>query len=187
MKKQGDFVIYSRNSVLINALVAFSRQVFLPEGPTEHLTLVYLDPAAASAAPTGEQLRNSIKVQADVPPLAEGAVNGWKEVDIASLLPLGWTAGLASAISAAEQMAKEATDPAAPASCTPESMAAQDEHDRATGNVNEKGETPHEAVEAEKAAPETPASFDPGGTGGVVVMDGGDFGKGLVTPATPSA
>lgn len=86
-KQQGGVVVYQRNSVAINALVAFSRQALVPDPQnpglllwTEHLTLVYLDPAAASAAPTGEQLRNSIKVQADVPPLAEGAVNGWKEV-----------------------------------------------------------------------------------------------------------
>lgn len=92
-KKQGDVIVYQRNGVAIQALVAFSRQVLLPEGPTEHLTVVYLDPAAASAAPTGEQLRNSIKTQADVPPLVENAVNGWKEVNVAAFLPEGWIAG----------------------------------------------------------------------------------------------
>ena len=85
-KKQSDFVVYVRNSVLIQALVAFSRQVFTPATQTEpassveHLTLVYLDPAANSLVPTGEQLRNAIKVETDVPPLVEGKMNGWAEV-----------------------------------------------------------------------------------------------------------
>lgn len=86
-KQQGDFITYVRNGVAINALVAFSRDVYTPATQTvpastvEHLTLVYLDPTAASSGiQTGEQLRSSIKVEFSVPPLTEGKVNGWKDL-----------------------------------------------------------------------------------------------------------
>lgn len=88
MKQHRDFVTYVRNGVEINALVAFSHDIYTPatqEYPahtTEHLTVVYLDPAMASVGiQTGEQLRGSIKIEFSVPPIAENKVNGWKEVE----------------------------------------------------------------------------------------------------------
>lgn len=84
--KHRDFVTYVRNGVEINALVAVSQTITTPatqEKPaftTEHLTLVYLDPASEAARMTGDQLRASIKTVFDVAPLVEGAVNGWKEI-----------------------------------------------------------------------------------------------------------
>lgn len=89
MKQHRDFVLYVRNGVAINALVAFSHEVFTPATQTvpastvEHLTLVYLDPiAAGNGIQTGEQLRSSIKVEFSVAPLTEGKVNGWKETGL---------------------------------------------------------------------------------------------------------
>lgn len=89
-KQHRDFVTYVRNGVAINALVAFSHDIYTPATQTEpavtveHLTLVYLDPAAASnSIPTGDQLRGSIKTEFSVPPLADGLVNGWKDVPYA--------------------------------------------------------------------------------------------------------
>lgn len=86
-KQQGDFITYVRNGAAINALVAFSRDVYTPATQTvpastvEHLTLVYLDPSAASSGiQTGEQLRSSVKTEFSVPPLTEGKVNGWKDL-----------------------------------------------------------------------------------------------------------
>lgn len=86
-KQQGDFITYVRNGAAINALVAFSRDVYTPATQTvpastvEHLTLVYLDPSAASSGiQTGEQLRSSVKTEFSVAPLTEGKVNGWKDV-----------------------------------------------------------------------------------------------------------
>jgi len=85
-KQHRDFVTYVRNGVEINALVAFSHDVYTPATQTEeaktveHLTLVYLDPASATnSIQTGEQLRGSIKTEFSVPPLIDGLVNGWKE------------------------------------------------------------------------------------------------------------
>lgn len=85
-KQHRDFVIYVNNGVAINALVAVSRGVFFPATQTEpaktieHLTLVYLDPAAQANIMTGDQLRNSIKTVFDVAPLGDGVVTGWKDV-----------------------------------------------------------------------------------------------------------
>lgn len=85
-KSHKDFVIFTRNGVDINALVVFSQDVitpatqFEPATNVEHLTLVYLDPSAASSRPTGDQIRNSMKLEFSVPPLTEGKVNGWKDV-----------------------------------------------------------------------------------------------------------
>lgn len=214
MKQHRDFVSYVRNGVAINALVAFSHEVFTPATQTvpastvEHLTLVYLDPTAASSGiQTGEQLRSSVKTEFSVPPLTEGKVNGWKEVDEYSLFPASvrlkdripfplkssgidgdagdWTqvgdgtgypetrgfqkvADTASALYRAlsnkpiaevetlltdaekDELADKATADL-PETVTPEAMAAQDEHDHATGNVDEEGRTPNEAIEQENA------------------------------------
>lgn len=249
MKQHRDFVIYVRNGVAINALVAFSRAVFTPATQTvpastvEHLTLVYLDPSSSSTQ-TGEQLRSSIKTEFSVPPLVEGRVNGWKDVadddgqlaftaaiqwrEYAAALENGmiadghkhlvriasdeartespsmasieeayrkssgidgdagdWTqagdgtgypetrgfqhvADTAAALYLAlsnkpvadgetpltdaekDELADKATADL-PETVTAESMAAQDEHDHATGNVDELGRTPNEAVEQENA------------------------------------
>ena len=89
-KKYGDFVVYERNGVEINALVAISHDVYTPatqEAPaysTEHLTIAYLDPES-SAASSGEQVRNSLKTQFDVRPMVEGLAIGWKDVVDASV------------------------------------------------------------------------------------------------------
>lgn len=85
-KSHRDFVVFVKNGVEINALVAISQDVTTPatqEQPAvtiEHLTLVYLDPTAASQRPTGDQLRSSIKLEFDVAPLVEGKITGWKDV-----------------------------------------------------------------------------------------------------------
>lgn len=85
--KHRDLVIYVRNGVEINALVATTQDVFTPATQereaftTEHLTLVYLDPSSEAARLTGDQLRASIKTAFDVPPMVEGAVNGWKPTE----------------------------------------------------------------------------------------------------------
>lgn len=86
-KQHRDFVILVRGGVEINALVAVSHDVFTPATQTEpattveHLTIVYLEPAAGgNTQQTGEALRNSIKVQIDVPPVDVGKHFGWKEV-----------------------------------------------------------------------------------------------------------
>jgi hypothetical protein len=85
-KSHRDFVVYVKNGVEINALVAISHEVTtpatqtMPAFVTEHLTLVYLDPGAASQRPSGDQLRNSIKIDFDVAPLVSGKTFGWKDV-----------------------------------------------------------------------------------------------------------
>lgn len=85
-KSHRDFCVYVRGGIAINALVAVSRDVYFPATQTEpaktieHLTLVYLDPSAASNTMTGDQLRNSIKTEFDVPPLGDGQVTGWKDI-----------------------------------------------------------------------------------------------------------
>lgn len=84
MKQHRDFVLLVRGNEDINALVATSRIVTThatqdtPAFDTEHLTLVFIDPAGAGAT-TGEGLRNSIKVQIDVPPVDKGQHFGWKD------------------------------------------------------------------------------------------------------------
>lgn len=88
-KSHRDFVVYVKNGVEINALVAISHEVTKVATQTEtattveHLTLVSLDPGAASQRPSGDQLRNSIKLDFDVPPLTEGKAYGWKDVESA--------------------------------------------------------------------------------------------------------
>lgn len=54
---------------------------------------------------------------------------------------------------APEVPAAEVVEPATPEPINEAQIAAQDEHDHATGNVNELGQTPAEAVAAEAAAP----------------------------------
>lgn len=102
MKSHRDFAVYVRNGVEINALVAVSHPVTYPATETveegvlvqnpavtvEHLTLVYLDPKAEAQRPTGDQLRNSIKIEFDVPPLTEGKVYGWKDVVSSDVQPV---------------------------------------------------------------------------------------------------
>lgn len=86
MKNHRDFVVYVRGGIAINALVAVSRDVVTPATQTEpakaveHLTLVYLSPDSARPIMSGDQLRNSVKFEFDVPPLVDGGVNGWKDV-----------------------------------------------------------------------------------------------------------
>jgi len=84
--KHRDFVVLVRGEEEINALVASSHVVTtpatqtVPAFDTEHLTLVFIEPSGAGQT-TGEGLRNSIKVQIDVPPVDVGKHFGWKEVD----------------------------------------------------------------------------------------------------------
>lgn len=141
-KQHRDFVILVKNGVEINALVAMTQDVTTPatqEVPaftTEHLTLVYLDPASARPRQTGDQLRASIQTVFDVPPLTQGRTTGWKDVvsvEVAEPEPV-------------KEPEPEATLPPAP---TAESMAEQDAHDHATGNVNGDGKTPNEALASE--------------------------------------
>jgi hypothetical protein len=86
MKSHKDFVVYVKNGVEINALVAISHPVTFPatqDRPAvtvEHLTLVYLEPGTENQRPSGDQLRNSVKTAFDVPPLTEGLNFGWKDV-----------------------------------------------------------------------------------------------------------
>ena len=81
-KQSGTVVTLVRGGVLINALVAVSHDIFTPATqtekafPTEHLTLVYLEPGAPAG--TGEALRASIKTQIDVPPVDSGQHFGWE-------------------------------------------------------------------------------------------------------------
>jgi hypothetical protein len=85
-KQHRDFVILVRGTEEINALVAVSHAVATPATQTtpafttEHLTLVYLDPTAEGNSQSGEGLRNSVRIQIDVPPVDNGRHFGWKDV-----------------------------------------------------------------------------------------------------------
>lgn len=89
MKKYGDVVTYVRNSVELNALVLQSTieaeeagakpsMVAEPKPGKECLLLAYLDPAAASN--TIHSVSTTAATAFSVKPMADGAVNGWKEL-----------------------------------------------------------------------------------------------------------
>ena len=98
MKTFNDVVTYVRNGVELPAIVVESREV----AGEDRLQLVYLDPE------NGKQLLNThgtISRAYAVPPLKDGAKNGWKDHDSAVHLPS--QADLDA--HADEQRAKEAT------------------------------------------------------------------------------
>lgn len=173
-KSHRDFVVFVKNGVEINALVAMTQDVTTPatqEVPaftTEHLTLVYLDPASARPRQTGDQLRASIQTVFDVPPLTEGRTTGWKDVvsvEVAEPEPI-------------KEPEPEAPLPSAP---TAESIAEQDAHANAVASEGhsldfvatdkealEAFEAKHDEGHAAVVEPETVFDVPPVGLGGPV-------------------
>lgn len=78
-KKFGDVVTLIRNGQPLNALVAQSQ----PQADGEHLTVLYLDPAFDSPIISGAALQRAVATFFAVP-LKDGAVNGWKDVEVLS-------------------------------------------------------------------------------------------------------
>lgn len=77
MHKYGDVVLYQLGNDTVKALVVQSN----PQIDGEHLTVVYLDPKAASSSMSGMMVDKAI-ARAFAPPLTEGKTYGWKDIAV---------------------------------------------------------------------------------------------------------
>ena len=100
--KYNDVVLFVRGKDTVPALVVQSN----PQPDGEHLTVVFLDPAAESNSMSGMAVDKAIQ-RAFVSPLADGRTYGWK--DLPAPAPAQPSAADLDA-HAAEQKVKEATD-----------------------------------------------------------------------------
>jgi hypothetical protein len=146
MKKYGDVVVYLRNGVEINALVALAREM---EGK-EHLTLVYLDPAMQSSALTVNQLERGVAKAFDVVPLIEGALHGWKPVETDANALAEWEEARKATVDT-----KEATDDLVKRIAELEGDLAESEHQNA--KLRDRlapPEAPQQIAQTEEPGPE---------------------------------